>query len=208
MNGRQVSIAEVTRITLFTLGFMFLNQTLVSTSHSMVSQVMKLSNIIKNQIVSQVFEIEKSSGCSRDFVAVYDGASLSAPRVARACGILLPSSASTVTSTKNAFTVVFSSDHQNTERGFEAEIIAFPCVSASSNHVKWASHLPMPQCLPPLDLNHQNKPISLTSPGFSSGYYPLSVRRSFLIVSPSFTCIQFKLKSRSSLMKIRMFFFP
>ncbi|XP_076027535.1 cubilin [Genypterus blacodes] len=62
-------------------------------------------------------DIERHSSCLWDYVAIYDGPSMSAALLARVCGSTLPPS---VTSTQNKVYVRFRSDSSRTHRGFSA----------------------------------------------------------------------------------------
>uniref|UniRef100_A0A8C6WU56 CUB domain-containing protein n=1 Tax=Neogobius melanostomus TaxID=47308 RepID=A0A8C6WU56_9GOBI len=60
-------------------------------------------------------DIEFHSNCTWDYVAVYDGPSMSSPPLARICGTTLPPA---ITSTSNTIYVRFRSDSTRNHRGF------------------------------------------------------------------------------------------
>ncbi|XP_069755899.1 scavenger receptor cysteine-rich domain-containing protein DMBT1-like [Narcine bancroftii] len=62
------------------------------------------------------FDLEESSGCSYDYVAIYDGPSTSSSLIAKLCH----DSNETFTSTSNSMTIYFRSDSSVTRRGFVA----------------------------------------------------------------------------------------
>ncbi|XP_027132680.1 cubilin, partial [Larimichthys crocea] len=66
-------------------------------------------------------DIENHSNCSWDYVAIYDGPTISSPLLAHVCGTSLPPS---ITSTQNAIYVRFRSDSSRSHRGFSAHFSA------------------------------------------------------------------------------------
>ncbi|XP_074549445.1 cubilin [Halichoeres trimaculatus] len=61
-------------------------------------------------------DIEPHSSCMWDFVAIYDGPTMSSPLLAKVCGTSHPS----ITSTQNTIYVRFRSDSSRSHRGFSA----------------------------------------------------------------------------------------
>ena len=68
-------------------------------------------------ITLPVFDIEPSKNCIYDYIAVYNGPSLSDPLIGRLCGDQSPG---TVTSSMNEIMLVFKSDAAKSFRGFKA----------------------------------------------------------------------------------------
>lgn len=61
------------------------------------------------------FELEKANGCLYDFIAVYDGSHMSAPRILKACGDKIPAP---IVSSGHVLTFEFRTDGDTEKKGF------------------------------------------------------------------------------------------
>ncbi|XP_078692084.1 sushi, von Willebrand factor type A, EGF and pentraxin domain-containing protein 1-like [Branchiostoma floridae x Branchiostoma belcheri] len=133
----------------------------------------------------RAFSLEDETNCGYDSLAVYDGSSTAAPRLARLCG----SSARTIFTTgRNAF-VVFRSDGSVTESGFFAYFYAETRTwySTAAQKSSFAVTTPTPgQCGNPTVLSGNFG--RFTSPGYPGNYpnsaycsWQISVRTGYVV---------------------------
>ncbi|XP_034025114.1 cubilin [Thalassophryne amazonica] len=92
-------------------------------------------------------EIEYSSSCSWDYVAIYDGPTMSSPLLSRVCGSSLPPA---ITSTQNTIYVRFRSDSSRNHRGFSARFSEACGATITTDNVGGAIISPRyPEIYPP-----------------------------------------------------------
>ena len=61
------------------------------------------------------FDLEKANGCLYDFISVYDGSHMSAPRLLKACGDQIPAP---IVSSGSVLTFEFKTDGDTERKGF------------------------------------------------------------------------------------------